>query len=179
MENETIVTKFAKFCCGLRFEDLEKRVVDKIKQLILDQLAVEIACAVLPWNKELYDYICMLDARGPCTVVGYDLKTNVEYAVMANSTFGHGFEIDDVDLRGGPVGHSGSITVPVAIAIAETRPRPVSGKRMIEAVVAGYEIMAAIARGIQTLFALQQRVPCPGRRGAFYQCGGRRRPAGL
>ena len=65
MENETIVTKFAKFCCGLRFEDLEKRVVDKIKQLILDQLAVEIACAVLPWNKELYDYICMLDARGP------------------------------------------------------------------------------------------------------------------
>ena len=50
MENETIVTKFAKFCCGLRVEDLEKRVVDKIKQLILDQLAVEIACAVLPWN---------------------------------------------------------------------------------------------------------------------------------
>lgn len=149
MENETIVSKLAKFCCGLRVEDLDKRVVDKIKQLILDQLAVEIACAVLPWNKELYDYICMLDARGPCTVVGYDLKTNVEYAVMANSTFGHGFEIDDADLRGGPVGHPGSITVPVAIAIVETRPRPVSGKRMIEAVVAGYEIMAAIARGIQ------------------------------
>ena len=85
MENETIVTKFAKFCCGLRVEDLEKRVVNKIKQLILDQLAVEITCAHLPWNKELYDYICMLDASGPCTVVGYDLKTNVEYAVMANS----------------------------------------------------------------------------------------------
>jgi 2-methylcitrate dehydratase PrpD len=147
MGTDTVVTRLAKFCCGLRFDNLDRVVVEKIKQLVIDQLAVEVACSVLPWNQSLYDYVRMLDARGKSTVVGYGLKTNVEYAVLANSTFGHGFEIDDVDLRGGPTGHPGSITVPVAIALAETR--PVSGKRMIEAVVSGYEILSAIARGIQ------------------------------
>ncbi len=147
MGTDTVVTRLAKFCCGLRFDDLDRVVVEKMKQLVIDQLAVEVACSVLPWNQSLYDYVRMLDARGKSTVVGYGLKTNVEYAVLANSTFGHGFEIDDTDLRGGPTGHPGSITVPVAIALAETR--PVSGKRMIEAVVSGYEILSAIARGIQ------------------------------
>ena len=146
MHADTVVTQLARFCCGLRFEDLDEAVVDKAKQLTLDQLGVEIACSVLPWNQGLCDYVRMLDSRGNCTVVGYGLKTNVEYAVLANATFGHGFEIDDFNSRA-TVGHPASVTVPVAIALAETR--PTSGKRMIEALVSGYEVMSAIARGIQ------------------------------
>ena len=82
MGTDTVVTRLAKFCCGLRFDDLDRVVVEKIKQLVIDQLAVEVACSVLPWNQSLYDYVCMLDARGKSTVVGYGLKTNVEYAVL-------------------------------------------------------------------------------------------------
>ncbi len=146
MSTEPITIRLARFCRDLRFEALDKAVVTKIKQHILDQIGVEIACATLPWNRDLYRYIESSRASGKCTVVDYPLKTNIEYAVLANATFGHGFEIDDY-VHTGRVGHVGAVTVPVAIALSETR--PVSGKHMIEAIVSGYEIMAAIARGIQ------------------------------
>lgn len=39
MGTDTVVTRLAKFCCGLRFDNLDRVVVEKIKQLVIDQLA--------------------------------------------------------------------------------------------------------------------------------------------
>lgn len=147
MPGKTITTQLAERCRAVRFEDLSPQVVQKVKLLILDQAACEVACAFLPWNQGLFDYVKLMDARGKSTLAGHGLKTNVEYAVLGNSTFGQGFEIDDVNVGGGLTGHPGCVTVPVALAFAQTK--PITGKRLIESVFAGYQMMSAIARGIQ------------------------------
>lgn len=137
--------ELAKFASELRYENLPGDVVARAKALVLDQVGIMMACATLPWSKIIYDYVRDWgDCKPESTIAHYGYKTKVENAVFANSSFGHGFEIDDHYLPG--ESHPGCIVVPSAMAIGE-RER-VSGKDLIAAVVAGYEVMGRINRAI-------------------------------
>lgn len=137
--------ELAKFASELKYDDLPADVVARAKALVLDQVGIMMACATLPWSKVIYDYVRDWgDCKPEATVAHYGYKTKVENAVFANSSFGHGFEIDDHYLPG--ESHPGCIVVPSALAIGE-RER-VSGKDLIVAVVAGYEVMGRINRAI-------------------------------
>ncbi len=64
-------------------------------------------------------------------------KVSAENAAFVNGTFGHGFEMDDV--YAAALAHPGPAVVPAALAIAERD--GCSGKDLLLAVVAGYEVM--------------------------------------
>ena len=131
----------AKFGAELAYEDLPEPVVVKIKDLILDQLGVMLGASTLPWSKVINAYVRSWgDTKQDSTVVNYGYRTKVENAVFANSSFGHGFEYDDVYLYGNS--HPGCIVVPTALAMAERE--NLSGKQMVLAVAAGYEVMGRI-----------------------------------
>ena len=133
----------AKFVSDLKYEHLPPQVVARAKALILDQVGIMMACATLPWSKVIYDYVRDWgDCKAEATVAHYGYKTKVENAVFANSSFGHGFEIDDHYLPG--ESHPGCISVPSALAIGERE--HASGKDLIVAVVAAYEIGRASCR---------------------------------
>ena len=135
----------AKFVSDLKYEHLPPPVVARAKALILDQVGIMMACATLPWSKVIYDYVRDWgDCKAEATVAHYGYKTKVENAVFANSSFGHGFEIDDHYLPG--ESHPGCISVPSALAIGERE--HASGKDLIVAVVAAYEVMGRINRAI-------------------------------
>ena len=135
----------AKFVSDLKYEHLPPQVVARAKALILDQVGIMMACATLPWSKVIYDYVRDWgDCKAEATVAHYGYKTKVENAVFANSSFGHGFEIDDHYLPG--ESHPGCISVPSALAIGERE--HASGKDLIVAVVAAYEVMGRINRAI-------------------------------
>jgi len=79
------------------------------------------ACATLPWSKNIYDYVRDWgDCKAEATVAHYGYKTKVENAVFANSSFGHGFAYPIRRDREGPI---------VGIAQAEPQPLPV-GQRV-------------------------------------------------
>jgi 2-methylcitrate dehydratase PrpD len=135
----------AKFVSDLKYQHLPSDVVARAKALILDQVGIMMACATLPWSKVIYDYVRDWgDCKAEATVAHYGYKTKVENAVFANSSFGHGFEIDDHYLPG--ESHPGCISVPSALAIGERE--HASGKDLIVAVVAAYEVMGRINRAI-------------------------------
>lgn len=137
--------ELAKFVAQLKYEDLPPQVAAKAKDLVLDQVGIMMACATLPWSKNIYDYVCDWgDCKAEATVAHYGYKTKVENAVFANASFGHGFEIDDHYLPG--ESHPGCISVPSALAIGERE--HVSGKELMVAVVAAYEVMGRINRAI-------------------------------
>lgn len=46
--------ELAKFVAKLNYSDLPKKVVQKTKDLILDQLGVELAASTKPWSKAVY-----------------------------------------------------------------------------------------------------------------------------
>lgn len=131
--NETRV--LAEQSAALRYEDLPKDVVAKVKYLILDQLGCQVGFATLPVSKGVYRYTLDRAASGQSTVAYYGTKVSAIDAAFCNAVFGHGFELDDIDIR--TASHPGVAVIPVALALAERYAK--SGKETITAVVAGYE----------------------------------------
>lgn len=133
----------------LRYNDIPLPVIEKAKEVALHGWGVQLAASTLPWSKVVYRYVASEGGAPKSTVVNYGLKTSASNAAFANGCFGHGFEMDDnhhkVSVKGG------CVVVPAALAIGEQQFS--SGKDMIVAMVAGYEIMVRIAFAVYSAVA--------------------------
>lgn len=135
----------AAFVSDLKYDDLPREVVAKAKVLIIDQLGIMMAVSTMPWSQVIYRYVREWgDCKQESTIVHYGDKTKTENAAFANSSFGHGFEIDDMFTPA--QSHPGCVVVPSALALGERE--GISGKQLILAVVAGYEVMGRINKAI-------------------------------
>lgn len=129
--------QIAAFVSGIRYEQIPKEVIDRIKLLILDALGCAIYSVNLEWSQILIGVLQQVDTSTACGVWGTSLRLSAPHAVLVNGTLVQGFELDDVHRLG--VMHVGAVTVPCLIAIAETRP-DLSGQHFLTAAVAGYEV---------------------------------------
>jgi 2-methylcitrate dehydratase PrpD len=116
-------------------------VLNEGKRIIVDQLACQIACAELPWSKSYRKAVKSLGSGTGATVVYYGDKLSLDEATFLNSAFGHGNEFDDTHLRS--TTHPGAVVLPGVLAVAENRRLP--GAKVLDAVVAGSEIMIRLA----------------------------------
>src|SRR2546423_6444538 len=130
-------SRVAQFASGLRFEQIPREVLERIKLLILDSFGCAIFGAALPWSRILIDTLASLDSNANCGVWGTDRRLSAPHAVLANGALVQSFELDDVHRQG--VLHVGAVALPPLIAIAETR-RGITGRDFLTAAVAGYEI---------------------------------------
>jgi 2-methylcitrate dehydratase PrpD len=130
----------AQFVCKLTYEDLPGAVIEKTKELILDQLGCQLAGSTLPWTQPAYDYVADYGGRGESTVVGFGFRTSAQDAAFVNASFGHGCMGDDTDSV--CHAHLGSIIIPAALALGERE--AISGKEFIKAVVVGYDVASRI-----------------------------------
>jgi 2-methylcitrate dehydratase PrpD len=130
--------RLAQFVVDLQYDDFSDEVVAKAKYLMLDQIGCQIAFAKMPVSKIVYKYIRDRKAgKEESTIVYYGLRTNIEDTAFANAVFGHGFEMDDTELR--TTSHPGVAVIPAALATGEAE--IISGKELLTAIVAGYEVM--------------------------------------
>jgi len=137
--NET--RKLAAFVNRLSHEDIPANVVEKAKELILDQLGCQLAGSTMPWSKEIYEYVNGNRGRKrEATIFNYGLRTSAADTVFANANFGHALMGDDTDSVCNA--HFGAIIIPAALAIAEWK--KLNGKELIKAVVVGYEVSSRI-----------------------------------
>lgn len=142
----------ARFACELDETRVPEAVLGKAKEFILDQVGLMMGVATLPWSRVICDYVRDWGEGKPeATVAHYGFRTKVENAVFANASFGHGFEMDDLYVYGSS--HPGCIVVPTALAMAERE--GTSGRAMLGAVVAGYEVMGRINSAITPSCALR------------------------
>ena len=131
----------ARFAGKLAYEDLPETVVEKTKELILDQLGCQLAGSTLPWTRPAYEYVAEgKGGRQESTVINYGLRTSAEDAAFVNACFGHGTMGDDTDSI--CHAHFGSIIMPAALALGERE--GITGRELIKAVVVGYEIASRI-----------------------------------
>ncbi len=135
----TIAEGLASFVVGLRYEALPLPVVQKAKQCILDQLGVQVRGATLPHVAPVLRFVNAMEAKPESTIVYHGGRTVVPYAAYCNAVFGHSCEFDD-GLLG--AGHPGVCTVPVAMALGEKV--GATGKDLITAIVAGYEVICQV-----------------------------------
>lgn len=140
-QKETASYEIARFATRLKYEDLAQPVVRKAKELILDQLGIQVAASTLPWCQAVYNYVRDIGSPGSATILNYGLPTRSEFAAMANATFGHGFELDDWYPPAS--GHPGCVIVPTVLALGEET--GASGRDVILNVVIGYEALLGVA----------------------------------
>jgi 2-methylcitrate dehydratase PrpD len=129
--------KLAEFISGLRYEDIPRQVIERIKLLMLDSLGCALYGADLEWCRILRGSLLDLDQTRTTTVWGTKHKLSAPHAALLNGTQVQGFELDDVHRQG--VLHVGAVTLPALIAVAESR-RKLSGRDFLAAAVAGYEV---------------------------------------
>jgi 2-methylcitrate dehydratase PrpD len=86
------------------------------------------------------------DKSCDAVVFGSKFKASAPNAALINGTTAHSFELDDWNMF---ILHPGAVTIPVALALSELV--PTNGKRLIEAIVAGYEVSTRISKGINPI----------------------------
>ena len=126
---------------GLSLADIPPRVVERAKHLLLDGVGAELVGAQLPWSRVATSAVLGLEGSGDSIVIGTGRTTGAPPAVLLNSTFVQGFELDDFHPLA-PL-HSGSLIIPVLLAGAQRGPSgsgAISGADALTAAVVGFEV---------------------------------------
>ena len=129
----------AKFAATLRYEDIPAPVIAMTKACVIDAVAVALFGSGLPWSNSVADFARHVGSGGSSTILSPQLRrAGAPAAALANGTFAHAFEFDN--LRQPSVGvHPGSTATVGALAVAEEH--GVSGRDFLTALVAGNECM--------------------------------------
>jgi 2-methylcitrate dehydratase PrpD len=135
------------FAHGLTLRDLPADVVDNARTCLLDALGCGIFGSSQVWSRILADEMLEEGASGHSTVIGRQKQLSAPAAALCNGTAIHGFELDDLIAES--ITHPAACVIPAAIAAAEAV--DASGAQLLEAIVAGYEVMhrVGLALGVE------------------------------
>ncbi|WP_067677013.1 MmgE/PrpD family protein [Nocardia miyunensis] len=118
-------------------EQIPDAVRSRARHLLLDGVACGLVGAQLPWSRVATRAVLDLEGAGDVAVIGSGVTTSGPAAVLLNSTFVQGFELDDFHPLA-PL-HSNSLVLPVLLATAHHL-GGASGRDALTAAVAGFEV---------------------------------------
>jgi 2-methylcitrate dehydratase PrpD len=126
-----------RFAAGVSADDLPAHVVEKLHCNLLHDLACVRAAhsqGPLVWD--------VVRGHGPAeaTLLCLGEQVDAEHAAFANAVLMHARAQDDTHFAAKT--HVGSAVIPAALALAERE--GVGGRRLVEALIAGYEVAAAV-----------------------------------
>jgi len=143
---ETVCERLGKFVYTLSYDTLPKEIIGKAKTCMVNGIGIGVAC---------YDYEFAKIARQAikaeevgiaqeksATIFCDGSKVSVMGAAFANAALFHGRAQEDT--LGSS--HTGTVVTPAALAIAERE--GCSGREVLAAVVAGYEVIGAFDREV-------------------------------
>jgi len=127
----------ATFAAELSFEQVPEAVIRRTEDLMLDWLGSVLAARLARPVRSIQRFAEMMGpADGPSEVLISRRTTSSVFAALVNAAASHYVEQDDV--------HNGSVFHPAAVvfapALATAQALGASGKQLLTAVVAGYEV---------------------------------------
>jgi 2-methylcitrate dehydratase PrpD len=135
--SNTPTAQLAAFAAGLTFDAIPAPVVRKAEDLLVDWFGSAIAGkGARPVETITRFAASMGPTGGAAEVLINRSRTSAYFAAMANAAASHVAEQDDV--HNGSVFHPATVVFPVALAMAQTLGS--SGRQMLTAAVAGYEV---------------------------------------
>ena len=130
---------------AVRFEDLELRIVENVKNRIIDILGCVIGGANAAGNQGLVDIVRKWGGKEEATIMVHGGKVPAGNAAMVNSIMcrSYDFEVMSIVVEGEwiPSHHSGT-TVMTALTMGELY--GVSGREIITAMVAGDDVVSRV-----------------------------------
>ncbi|MFD9037843.1 MmgE/PrpD family protein [Streptomyces bottropensis] len=139
----SLTERLASHWANLSFDQIPGEVVDRVKDNILDTLAVALAGVNTEEAQRVRSALTSVQQTESGSLIwGTPFLLPPPHAALANGTSAHARDFDD----GGGPGHAGSTVLPAALAVAEAT--GADGRALIAATIAGYDI------GYRTLQAL-------------------------
>lgn len=135
----------ADFTAGLQYDKLSDKTVRITKQCILEWLGVCIRGSQEKPIQIIRQLLLDGGGKPQATVLaGAAAKTTTLNAAFCNGSASHSLDFDD--LHNPSIIHPATIIVPPVVAIADAEHK--SGKEMLTAVVAGYEISGRVGESV-------------------------------
>lgn len=129
----------AEYVRNISLDKIPQRDIQVAKLALLDQIGVALAGVGEDPGVKVQDMVNRCTAN-EATVLGTPRKTSTWLAALVNGTLGHTLDFDDLS----GFGHPSVVLVPAMLASGETQNR--SGRELLEAFIAGYEVGEALAR---------------------------------
>jgi 2-methylcitrate dehydratase PrpD len=130
----------AAFVRNLRFENIPLPVVEKTKLLFLDTLGNALAASTMDFGRMALNVARTLGGPPESRLIGAAEKSAAANAVLANGTLAHGLDYDDTLEEA--IVHTGCAAAITALAVGEQV--GASGAKVVEAAVAGIEVMCKV-----------------------------------
>lgn len=134
---EPVLLPLAKLSVTTNFEDIPQDVLHQAALSLLDTLGCIIGGYHLKEAEKVIQVEKDIGGRSEASILCSGDKVPVMAAARANGYMGDILEFNDL-----PAGHSGIGTIPAALAMAEYQ--RTSGKRLLRAIVIGYEVAGRI-----------------------------------
>lgn len=137
--------KLSQFIVNLSFDKLSSQTCEMTKKCILDWLGCSIRGSLETPAIIMRRVLAASTNAAEATLFSRDLeRTSVLSAALCNGAASHALDFDD--LHNASIIHLGTVVVPAAFAIAEQI--GASGRDLITAVVAGYEVGARVGEAV-------------------------------
>ncbi|MGH7775296.1 MAG: MmgE/PrpD family protein [Candidatus Binatia bacterium] len=130
----------AGFVRGLRLDGIPPEIREKAKLICLDTLGIALASSTMDFGHMVLDVARALGGSRSSRLIGVSQKVAAGNAVLANGTLAHGLDYDDTLEEA--IVHTGCCGVITALAVGEEI--GANGKSVLEAAVAGIEVMCKV-----------------------------------
>lgn len=141
---QTTTRVLADFAASIEYPALPEELVQRVTRQCLDLAGVALAGTTEPAARAVR---ALAGPSGPATVWGTRATAGAADAAFANATAGHALDFDDMWLPGA---HPSAPIFPAAFAVAEIAES--SGRDLIAALVAGYEVMGRLHSAVSGRF---------------------------
>ena len=134
----------AEFTANLKYEDIPPEVLERAKHMAIQTIGVSLGANGLPMAEKALDIGKSCGTGEPEATLWIDgSKVSMTSAVFCNSTLADMLDWEDCSWTG----HPAAGVIPCAWLAAEEKHK--SGKDLITAIVAGYEVYQRIAMAVQ------------------------------
>ncbi|MFC4785520.1 MmgE/PrpD family protein [Nocardioides sp. MAHUQ-72] len=130
---------------ALSYDDLPPAVRERLPVVLADLLGVTAAGMATPELRGLV--AAWRPERGPHALIGTDVRTTAETAAMLAAVAACSQELDEGNKYA--AGHPAAHVVFAAVAAAQVSGRAVSGRELLTAVAAGYEVAARFGAALR------------------------------
>jgi 2-methylcitrate dehydratase PrpD len=147
--------RLASYVAALEYEDLPEAVVSQAKVAIRDSLGCLLGGSTLVAGQQMSAKFLSMAAEGQATVAGSRRRAPSPMAGYVNAQLTNLLDFDDTLVELGS-GHPGATIIPAALAVGEEG--GASGKDLIVAVVAGYDVHSRVGAAGKPTFARSLQV---------------------
>lgn len=141
----TYTQELSEYAVNLKYEDIPSEVIERAKMIMLQTIGVTLAAKNTPISEKVRKIATEANGGegGPTTVWGTGEKMAAVNAALAIGTLSDALDWEDCSWTG----HPSAGIIPCAWLAAEEKHK--SGKEMLAAIVAAYEVYQRIAMAVQ------------------------------